>query len=102
MTIGDVPERSTGGGRHGVAILPTTRLGRWAVSLGAAFLPLTMAWSVVPLGAVAGFVCGMAGSIVGLVAITRHRERALTVFLAAVPGALVLLFVVAELTIGHE
>jgi hypothetical protein len=55
-----------------------------------------------PLGAIPGFISGLAGGVVALLAIGRRGERALTVFAAIVPFALVLLFVLAELLIGHD
>ena len=86
-----------------IAILPTTRLGRWAVGLAAAFIVLVLAWRVMgPAGAAPGFACGLVGGVVALVAIFRHGERAITVFAALVPFVFVLGFVVAELIIGHD
>ena len=55
-----------------------------------------------PVGSPLGFACGLAGGIVALVAITRRGERAATVVAALLPLVLVLLFVLAELLIGHE
>jgi hypothetical protein len=39
---------------------------------------------------------------VALVALVWHRDRALAFFLAIAPPVLVVLFVLAELLIGHE
>jgi hypothetical protein len=86
-----------------VAILPTTRLGRWAVGLAAASFVLVLAWRVMgPAGAVPGFACGLAGGVVALVAIVRRGERAITVFAALVPLMFVVFFVLAELIVGHD
>ena len=89
--------------QHGprIAILPTTNLGRWAVGLAAAFFPLVFAAAVVPRGAALGFVCGLAGGVVALMAIVRDRERAVTVFAALAPLAIALAFVLAESITGN-
>src|SRR3990172_7589208 len=84
-----------------ITILPTTRLGWWAVGLAAAFPVFVLAWTIVPGGAALGLACGLAGGVVALVAIFRHGERAITVFAALVPLVLGLAFVLAELIIGH-
>jgi hypothetical protein len=85
------------------SILPKTRLGRWAVALAIAMVVLVLGWRLMgPLGAFPAFVCGLGGGIVALVAIFRRHERALTVFLALVPLLFVVLFVLAELLIGHD
>lgn len=102
---------SVGGAPHGVSmkrgrrfpILPTTRLGNWAVGLAVANVVLTSAWRLMgPLGAFPGLVCGLAGGILAAVAISRRGERALAVFAATVPAMFVVLFVLAELLVGHD
>lgn len=85
-----------------VSILPATTLGGWAVGLALAGVVGVLTWSVLPLGASLGFACGLAGGVVGLIAIVRRGERAVSVFLALLPFAFVVLFVLAELIIGHE
>jgi len=86
--------------RPRISIWPTTNLGQWAVWLAAAFFPLVFASSVIPRGAAIGFVCGFAGGIAALTAILRDRERALAVFVAVVPLAIAVAFVLAELIGG--
>ena len=88
--------------RPQVAVRPTTRPGRWAVGLAVAYLVLVPAWAILPGGAALGFLCGIAGGVVALVAVARRGERAVTVFAAIIPLALVLVFVLAELLIGHD
>lgn len=84
-------------------ILPTTRLGRWAVGLGVANVVLVLGWRLMgPLGGFPGFACGLAGGVVALVAIFRRGERAITVFAAIVPLVFVVLFVLLELIVGHD
>jgi hypothetical protein len=87
---------------HRVAVLPATGLGRWAVGLAVANVVLVLGWSLLgPLGALPGFACGLAGGIAAIAAIRAHGERAITVWLAIVPLAMVVLFVIGELLIGH-
>ena len=84
-------------------LLPTTRLGRWAVGLAVANVVLVLGWRLMgPLGAFPGLVCGLAGGTVAFVAILRRGERAVAVFAAIAPLVLVVLFVFAELLIGHD
>lgn len=74
---------------------PTTRLGWWAVGLAAASVVLELAWQFLgPLGGFPGLACGLAGGVVALIAIRRRGERAVSVFLAFVPFANALVFVV--------
>ena len=88
-------------GRH-IPMLPTTRLGRWAVRLAVGFPVLVLAWSILPGGAALGFASGLAGGVVALVAIFRRGERAITVFASVLPLVLVVAFVLAELLVGHD
>lgn len=102
-----MPDSATGGrlpGRtgHRVVVLPTTKLGWWSLALAVANVVLVLAWSILPGGAALGFASGLAGGMAALIAIVRGRERALTVFAAVVPLGLVVLFVAAELLIGHD
>jgi hypothetical protein len=103
MSIGDLPQRVPVRKRRRLAILPTTRLGKWAVGLAAANVVLVLGWRLMgPLGAMPGFAFGLAGGIVALVGISRRGERAITVFAAIVPAVLVVLFILVELLIGHD
>jgi hypothetical protein len=86
--------------RHRITILPTANRGWWAVGLATAFFPLVFAASVVPRGAAVGFVSGLAGGVVALIAIVRDRERAVTVFAALAPLAIGLGFLLAQLITG--
>jgi hypothetical protein len=85
--------------RPRITILPATHLGWWALGLTAAFFLLVFAATVVPRGAVLGFVSGLAGGIVALMAIV--RERAVTVFAALVPHAIAVGFVLSQLISGN-
>jgi hypothetical protein len=71
--------------RPRITILPT-KLGCWAVGLATAFFPFVFAAAVMPRAAALGFVFGLTGGAVGLMAVVRDRERAVTVFAAVVPS----------------
>ena len=82
---------------------PTTRLGTWAVGLAIANVLLVPSWRLMgPLGGLPGLVAGAAGGVLALVAIVRRRETSISVFVSVFPLALVALFVLAELLIGHS
>lgn len=83
-------------------VLPTTRLGRWAVRLGIAYFVFMLTWTIVPGGAFIGLAAGVAGGVLALVAIVRDGKRAVTVFAALLPFLLAVAFVLAELLIGHD
>ena len=102
MTSGGLSPRLPVAGRRRRA-LPTTRPGRWAVGLAAAYVLLMPAWRLMgPLGAFPALLCGLAGGVAALVAILRRGERALTVFAALLPFLSVVTFVLAELLVGHD
>lgn len=71
-------------GRRGVPVLPTTRLGWWAVRLLAVGVMLTL--SVVLFGIdgpdILGTLCALTGAVLGVMAILRERERAILVVVA--------------------
>ena len=103
MTVGRVHHRLPVKRERRFVILPTTRLGKWAVGLAAANVLLMFGWRLMgPLGGFPGLACGLVGGIVALVAIARRGERAIAVFAATVPAVLVVLFVLGELLIGHD
>ena len=83
-----------------ITVLPTTYLGRWAVGLLVLFVGLLLGSSTVPHGAALALACGIAGGIAVLVAVIRDRERGVTAFVAFVPLAIALGFLVAELLTG--
>jgi hypothetical protein len=79
---------------------PTTSLGWWAVALFGAFTVLNFSWRLLgPAGAYPSFLFGIAAGVVALIAMLRRHERSLAVLASVV---LVLLFVAAELLVGHE
>jgi hypothetical protein len=102
MSSGDLPYRvPTKKGRR-LVVLPTTRLGNWAVGLAAASVVLLLGWSFVGrAGGVPGLAFGLAGGVLALVAIFQRGERALTVFAVLLPFLTALVFLLAELLIPH-
>jgi hypothetical protein len=75
---------------------------RGSVGLRAASVVLLFGWSLMGrLGGVPGLAFGLAGGVLALVAIFRRGERALTVFAALLPFLNVVIFLLAELLIGH-
>jgi len=103
MASGAVHEQMPAKKSRRIPVLPTTRLGRWAVRLALGSVVLVFAWRVMgPAGAAPGFALGLAGGVVALVAIFRRGERAITVLAAILPLAFVVAFVLAELIVGHD
>lgn len=95
---------------------PSTRLGWWSVGLAAAFgilminnsaifmrLPEDVTWrvTVLPFYGIFMMLCGLAAGIVGLIAVTRQRERSWLVWLAILPGLFALVFVLGEFLVPH-
>ena len=102
MAVDRHAHRLDSDGRHRLAVLPTTRLGAWAVGLAAASFILQSAWTLMgPVGGFPGLVAALIGGIAALVAILRRSERAISVFIALVPFVGVVVFVLAEF-LGHD
>ncbi len=95
---------------------PSTRLGWWAVWLGAAFVAMWIInafvfmptssdapWRqvVLPFYGIFMLLCGLAAGVVGLVAVTRQHERSWLVWLTLLPGAFALVFVLGEFLAPH-
>jgi hypothetical protein len=101
MPSGGVHYAGPGNKRHGLAVAPITRVGRWAVGLVAAILLLAVAvFTVVPDDSIVAWVVTfsmlaltVAGGVVLFVAIFRRRERALSVYAAALVLVAGVLFV---------
>lgn len=88
---------------HRFAFWPTTRLGWWAVGLAAVSIVLIPSWKLMgPAGAIPGLSCGFAGGVAALAAMGWRKERSITVIVSLVPFLFAVVFVVAELTIGHS
>lgn len=104
---------------------PRTTLGRWTVAFTAA-MPILFVigssftsslYESVPAGRtiltdiaarpalaltmLAGMGAGISAFIVGLLAIVRHKDNALLVYASTMIGALLILFLVGEVTFPH-
>ncbi len=102
MTSGRISHRLPAMGRPR-QLWPTTRAGRRATALAAASVFTMFAWRLMgPLGGFPSLVLGLAGGIFAVVAIVRRHERALAVFVALLPFAGAVVFVLAELLVGHD
>ena len=96
-----------------VLSLPKTRLGWWAVGLSATFVVVfiinqalfmsgAVRWEgmILPLlYAIAPLGCGLAGGVVGLIAVIRQHERSWLVWLTMLPLLFVLFLVIGEFLI---
>jgi len=98
---------------------PTKRLGWCAVSLAAAFVVMFIinstvfmpafqdapnAWwgpALLPFYGIFMMLCGLAGGVVGLIAVIRKHERSWLVWLTILPGAFVLMFILGEFLVPH-
>jgi hypothetical protein len=96
--------------------MPSTKLGWWSVALLATFaaffiinatvfMPSTVEapWrqAVLPFYGIAMMACGLAAGIVGLIAVIRRQERSWLVWLALLPGLMVVAFVLGEFLLPH-
>ena len=80
---------------------PSTRLAWWAAGLGAANVVFNFSWSILPGGAILGFICGLVGGVLALIAVIRQHERSWLVYLSIVPMFSVLFFLLGEFLIPH-
>ena len=96
--------------------LPHTRLGRWAIWLGAVFVVLFLINSfvfmptssdapwrhvILPFYGIFMLLCGVASGITGLLAVTRQHERSGLVLLTLLPGLWVLFMLIGEFLFRH-
>lgn len=91
--------------------MPSTRAGWWSMRLAVVFVVMFVAnvlifsfadeelWrqTALPFYAPLMLLCGLAGGIVGIIAVTRWREHSSLVWLSILLGLFVLLIVVNEL-----
>jgi len=91
-------------------LLPTTRLGWWAVRLAVAFAALFVVGDRIVVvagrdqGAVLVVGAGLSLMLAGVTAafaIVRRGERSVLVFLPLIPALLVVLFLLGEFTTPH-
>ena len=105
--------------------MPKTKLGIWSVILivvmpvlifiGSSFTDTLYAGvsagdtilkdiagrPLLALTMLAGFGCGIAAFVTGLVTIIKDKERAALVFISTLIGALVILYLIAEIAFPH-
>jgi uncharacterized membrane protein YhaH (DUF805 family) len=97
---------------------PQTRMGRvacwlalgfvawWSVNmalfwLGLAELPSGANRPAIMALAWLGMACGVATAVTAVLAVTRHRDRGVAVFLCLAPGLFAVAFLLGELLIPH-
>ena len=84
-------------------LLPTTKLGKWALWLSVAFIILItikiVLWLPLPTFVLA--VLGIAGFIVGMIAIIKDEDRAVLIFVSILVGILIILWTVLEFVFPH-
>lgn len=79
---------------------PSTRLGWWAVGLEVVCIVDILAYRILG-GAMLGFICGLVGGVLALIAVIRQHERSGLVFLSILPMLWVLLFILGEFLVPH-
>jgi len=95
---------------------PQTRIGWWAIALGAVFVLMfivnsavfmqltTNSWwqqTLLPFYGIFMVLCGLSGGVVALLALFRWRERSWLVWLSVLPGASMLFLLLGEFLIPH-
>jgi len=95
---------------RGFLSTPSTKLGRWSVALLATFAAFFIINSTVFTPSIvevprwqafAALSCGLAAGIVGLIAVTRRHERSWLVWLAMLPGLMIVVFALGEFLAPH-
>lgn len=99
--------------------LPATRSGKWSMWLAAVFAigfvlnmflvgafgrtgaPEWLRTVILPVWGITLMASGVFAGLVGLFAILKAKERSFAVWLALVPGAFAILFVVGEFAFPH-
>ncbi len=108
-----------------VYLLPKTKLGKWSlgliVAMPALFLVsmlfVSLLYESVPAGNIivediaerpalalamlAGMLSGILAFIMGLIAVSRQKERSILVYIASIIGALLVLFLLGEILFPH-
>jgi hypothetical protein len=72
-----------------------------SVAAGGTILKDISARPALALTMLAGMAAGVAGLITGLISILKHKEHAILVYLATVIGALLTVYLAAELLFPH-
>ena len=98
--------------------MPHTKIGKWSVGLIGAFFVLLLGFylfvsagqrggnaffseSSLTILLLLAFACGVAGFVIGIVAIAKQKERAMLVYSSVVIGALVTLWIASETYFPH-
>jgi hypothetical protein len=83
--------------------LPTTLNGKWASGLSIAFIILIVVKIVAffPLPTFIIAALGLAGFIIGIIAILKNKDRAILNFVSIMVGLTIILWTVAELISPH-
>ena len=83
--------------------LPKTRSGKWALWLCVAFIILITVKIIgfLPLPTFAVAALGLAGFIMGIVAIFKNKDRAILTFLAILVGLVIMLWTALEFIFPH-
>lgn len=84
-------------------LLPVTTSGRWSLGLSLAFIVLIAIKIIafLPLPTFAIALLGLAGFIVGIVAILIKKDRAILNFVAILVGLVIILWLVGEIIYPH-
>jgi hypothetical protein len=95
---------------------PGTKLGWWATGLLAVFLVMSIfnsavlmqisapAWmnqSLLPAYGILMILCGLASGVTALIALIRKHERSWLVWLALLPGAMIVFLLLGEFLVPH-
>lgn len=102
--------------RQRILAPPSSRLGRWSAAFLAVFVVLFMInsfvfmpandeapWrqSLLPFYGIAMLLCGLVAGLLALIALMRRHERSCLVWLALLPGVLVLFLLLGEFLVPH-
>lgn len=84
-------------------LFPKTHAGRWAFGLSVAFIVLITVKIIafLPLPTFAVAALGLAGFILGIVAIFKNKDRAILTFIAILVGLVIILWTVLEFIFPH-
>lgn len=84
-------------------LLPKTRAGRWALGLSVTFIVLITVKIIafLPLPTFAIAALGLAGFIIGIVAIFGNKDKAILNFVPILVGLIIVLWTVGELIFPH-
>jgi hypothetical protein len=86
-----------------ISVLPKTKLGRWSIGLGAAFIILI--WVKIqyflPLPTFAIAAIGLLGFILSLVTVIKNKDRSILILIPILAGLIIVLWTAGELIFPH-